>query len=249
MAKFCQNCGSPLEGEPKFCPSCGAQVMVAPSQDAPSSQAQPTENPQPPIPASKGTAPSQGQQSMEGQPGVQNPPMQRQMPQPPMMQGQPGQPQPMMYQNAPGQGGPNAAYGMGMMGAQAFNGEHYVPDEGIKEMFLRYDNRLNRKRYIMRALALGAAVMVVCLVLGVILGMAGMSDSAIGTMGTLIGLGAGIIGLMLAIRRLHDLDRPTWWIIGNFIPFVNVIFGFYLLLAKGTEGPNQYGPDPLEGLH
>jgi uncharacterized membrane protein YhaH (DUF805 family)/DNA-directed RNA polymerase subunit RPC12/RpoP len=136
-----------------------------------------------------------------------------------------------------------------LMDAQAFNWKPYVPDEGIKEMFLRYDNRLNRKRYIMRALALGAAVMVVCLVLGVILGMAGMSDSAIGTMGTLIGLGAGIIGLMLAIRRLHDLDRPTWWIIGNFIPFVNVIFGFYLLLAKGTEGPNQFGPDPLEGLH
>lgn len=245
MAKFCANCGSPLEGAPKFCPSCGAQVMQEAAQGAPTPPTvQPTEKPQP------------VRQEMN------HPPMQRQMPQPPMRQEPPGQPQPMMGRNAPGQnfgqqpfgvqpgpGGPNAAYGMGMMGAQAFNGEHYVPDEGIKEMFLRYDNRLNRKRYIMRALALGAAVMVVCLVLGVILGMAGMSDSAIGTMGTLIGLGAGILGLMLAIRRLHDLDRPTWWIIGNFIPFVNVIFGFYLLLAKGTEGPNQYGPDPLEGLH
>ena len=245
MAKFCANCGSPLDGAGKFCPSCGARVMEEAAQGAPTPlEVQPTEKPQP------------DRQEM------QNPPMQRQTPQPPMRQDPPGQPQPMMNRNAPGQnigqqpfgvqpgqGGPNAAYGMGMMGAQAFNGEHYVPDEGIKEMFLRYDNRLNRKRYIMRALALGAAVMVVCLVLGVILGMAGMSDSAIGTMGTLIGLGAGIIGLMLAIRRLHDLDRPTWWIIGNFIPFVNVIFGFYLLLAKGTEGPNQFGPDPLEGLH
>lgn len=229
MAKFCANCGSPLDGAGKFCPSCGAKVMEESSQGVPPSEVNAEEKSQP------------DRQDMK------NPPMQRQTPQSPMMQEQPQKP--AIYQNAPGQGGPNAAYGMGMMGAQAFNGEHYVPDEGIKEMFLRYDNRLNRKRYIMRALALGAAVMVVCLVLGVILGMAGMSDSAIGTMGTLIGLGAGIIGLMLAIRRLHDLDRPTWWIIGNFIPFVNVIFGFYLLLAKGTEGPNQYGPDPLEGLH
>ena len=229
MAKFCANCGSPLDGAGKFCPSCGAKVMEKSSQGVPPSEVNAEEKSQP------------DRQEMK------NPPMQRQTPQSPMMQEQPQKP--AIYQNAPGQGGPNAAYGMGMMGAQAFNGEHYVPDEGIKEMFLRYDNRLNRKRYIMRALALGAAVMVVCLVLGVILGMAGMSDSAIGTMGTLIGLGAGIIGLMLAIRRLHDLDRPTWWIIGNFIPFVNVIFGFYLLLAKGTEGPNQFGPDPLEGLH
>lgn len=229
MAKFCANCGSPLDGAGKFCPSCGAKVTEESSQGVPPSEVNAEEKSQP------------DRQEMK------NPPMQRQTPQSPMMQEQPQKP--AIYQNAPGQGGPNAAYGMGMMGAQAFNGEHYVPDEGIKEMFLRYDNRLNRKRYIMRALALGAAVMVVCLVLGVILGMAGMSDSAIGTMGTLIGLGAGIIGLMLAIRRLHDLDRPTWWIIGNFIPFVNVIFGFYLLLAKGTEGPNQYGPDPLEGLH
>ena len=230
MAKFCPNCGSSLEGAPKFCPSCGAQVMEEAAQGAPMPpEAQPTEKPQP------------DRQEMH------NPPMQRQMPQPPMMQGQPGQPQPMMYQNVPGQGGPNAAFGMGMMGAQAFNQGAYVPDEGIVQMFFRYDNRLNRKRYIMRGLALLFAVIVGTTVLGVILGMAGVSDSAIGTIGTLIGLASAVPGCMLAIRRFHDLDRPTWWIIGNFIPIVNVLVSFYLLLAKGTEGPNQYGPDPLEG--
>ena len=38
MAKFCANCGSPLDGAGKFCPSCGAQVM----EEA----VQATENPQ-----------------------------------------------------------------------------------------------------------------------------------------------------------------------------------------------------------
>ena len=219
MAKFCANCGSPLDGAGKFCPSCGAQVM-----DAPQAQEKPEEKPQ------------QAPQEMNN---------------PPAPRAAQGQPQPAMRQNVPGQnpgqGGPNAAYGMGMMGAQAFNGERYVPDEGIKEMFFRYDNRLNRKRYIMRALALVVVVTLAATVLGIVFAVAGMSESTIGTMGTLIGIAGAIPGLMLAIRRLHDLDRPTWWIIGNFIPLVNCVFGLYLLLAKGTDGPNQYGPDPLEG--
>ena len=211
MAKFCANCGSPLDGVGKFCPSCGAKVMEE--------EAQATEKSQPDRQA------------------VNNLPMQRQTP----------QPQPAMYQNAPGQGAPNAAYGIGMMGSQAFKGERYVPDEGIKEMFFRYDNRLNRKRYIMRALLLVVAVTLAAAVLGIVFAVAGMSESTIGTMGTLIGIAGAIPGLMLAVRRLHDLDRPTWWIVGNFIHLVNVVFSLYLLLAKGTTGPNQYGPDPLEG--
>ena len=219
MTKFCANCGSPLDGAGKFCPSCGAQVM-----DAPQAQEKPEEKPQ------------QAPQEMNN---------------PPAPRAAQGQPQPAMRQNVPGQnsgqGGPNAAYGMGMMGAQAFNGERYVPDEGIKEMFFRYDNRLNRKRYIMRALALVVAVTLAATVLGIVFAVAGMSESTIGTMGTLIGIAGAIPGLMLAVRRLHDLDRPTWWIVGNFVPLVNVLFSLYLLLAKGTTGPNQYGPDPLEG--
>ena len=221
MAKFCANCGSPLDGAGKFCPSCGAQVM-----DAPQAQEKPEEKPR------------QAPQEMNN---------------PPAPRAAQGQPQPAMRQNVPGQnpgqGGTNAAYGMGMMGAQAFNGERYVPDEGIKEMFFRYDNRLNRKRYIMRALALVVAVTLAATVLGIVFAVAGMSESTIGTMGTLIGIAGAIPGLMLAVRRLHDLDRPTWWAIGTFIPLVNMALSIYLLFFEGTRGPNQYGPDPLEGQH
>ena len=215
MAKFCANCGSPLDGAGKFCPSCGAQVM-----DAPQAQEKPQQAPQ-------------------------------EMNNPPAPRAAQGQPQPAMRQNVPGQnpgqGGPNAAYGMGMMGAQAFNGERYVPDEGIKEMFFRYDNRLNRKRYIMRALALVLAYFVFMLILAVI------GESIKSKMNPELILLVSIVfvipSVMLMLRRLHDVDRPTWWIIGAFIPYVNVAFSLFLLFAKGTIGPNQYGPDPLEGQY
>ncbi len=226
MAKFCANCGSPLDGAGKFCPSCGAQVM-----DAPQAQEKPEEKPQ------------QASQEMN------NPPAPRAaqgQPQSAMRQNVPGQnPGQQPYGGFPGQGGPNAAYGMGMMGAQAFNGERYVPDEGIKEMFFRYDNRLNRKRYIMRALALVLAYFVFTLILAVI--GESIKSKMIPELILLLSIVFVIPSVMLMLRRLHDVDRPTWWIIGAFIPYVNVAFSLFLLFAKGTTGPNQYGPDPLEG--
>ena len=230
MAKFCHNCGAPLEGAPKFCPSCGAQVMAATSG---ASQSVPEEKSQ------------RAQQKMNHPPA---PRTAQGRPQPIMNQNAPGQsPGQQPYGTFPGQGGPNAAYGMGMMGAQAFNGEHYVPDEGIKEMFFRYDNRLNRKRYIMRALALVLAYFVFALILAVI--GESIKSKMIPELILLLSIAIVIPSVMLMLRRLHDVDRPTWWIIGAFIPYVNVAFSLFLLFAKGTIGPNQYGPDPLEGQY
>ena len=81
-------------------------------------------------------------------------------------------------------------------------------------------------------------------VLGVVL-----KSKLVSTLSSFLSIVAAVPGFMLMIRRLHDLDRPTWWCIGAFIPIVNFVMGLYLLLAEGTRGPNQYGPDPLEGMH
>jgi uncharacterized membrane protein YhaH (DUF805 family) len=69
-----------------------------------------------------------------------------------------------------------------------------------------------------------------------------------------LGLIEGIISLALllpsiavGVRRLHDIDRTGWWLL---IAFTGI--GIILLIVwacfKGTDGPNQYGPDPLAGL-
>lgn len=74
-----------------------------------------------------------------------------------------------------------------------------------------------------------------------------------------------ISSLSIGIRRLHDLNRSEWWIflsllpmVGSYIPqsedtiltitafnYIGQMFNLYLLLAKGTNGPNKYGEDPL----
>ena len=51
---------------------------------------------------------------------------------------------------------------------------------------------------------------------------------------------------MNAIRRLHNLDKSGWFILIILIPIINVVFGWYLLLEKGTSGSNRHGSDPLE---
>ena len=51
--------------------------------------------------------------------------------------------------------------------------------------------------------------------------------------------------VMLMMRRLHDLDRPGWYSIGILLPVVNFALLIYVFFFKGTQGPNQYGPDPL----
>ncbi|MCL2549990.1 MAG: DUF805 domain-containing protein [Methanimicrococcus sp.] len=61
-----------------------------------------------------------------------------------------------------------------------------------------------------------------------------------------------IFMLLQAIKRLHDLDKSGWYLLilfGILVPligkFIVLALALYLLLAKGTEGPNRFGPDPL----
>ena len=60
-------------------------------------------------------------------------------------------------------------------------------------------------------------------------------------------------GIMLSIRRFHDLDRSGWFVLAFFIAgnipplsipssLANIIW----FMFQGTDGPNKYGPDPLE---
>lgn len=64
-----------------------------------------------------------------------------------------------------------------------------------------------------------------------------------------------ILRISLSVRRLHDLDKPGWFLLIQalfFIPGINLIlfiFNLYLLFAPGTKGANKYGDDPLENRY
>ena len=116
----------------------------------------------------------------------------------------------------------------------------------FKEIY-NTEGRLNRLRYIKYMV-----------ILAIIAGVATFVTSSMATFLTgnptgflvklitgiwAIAAGAGNITLM--IRRLHDLDKSGWFAILAIIPAIGFIFSIYLFCAKGTDGYNRYGQDPL----
>ncbi len=58
------------------------------------------------------------------------------------------------------------------------------------------------------------------------------------------GLFSAAVILFQTIKRLHDLDLSAWFLLLLFIPYLGLLFLFFILIAKGTNGVNAYGDDP-----
>ena len=132
-------------------------------------------------------------------------------------------------------------------------------DENLWQMFFSWQGRLNRKPFIWRSVVVFGLLflleMLTMLVLGINLDE-DSEDIVLDNMQTLMlvifvlaVLVAVIATYMLTIRRLHDLDKTGWLVLLNFVPFVNIAFSIYIMVAEGTVGKNRYGHDPLEGKH
>lgn len=51
----------------------------------------------------------------------------------------------------------------------------------------------------------------------------------------------------VTVRRLHDVNRTGKWILLTFVPIINFLVVFLLLIwyiSNGTNGSNNYGDDP-----
>ena len=55
-----------------------------------------------------------------------------------------------------------------------------------------------------------------------------------------------LVLMPITIKRLHDVNMSGAFYLVFFIPCVSFVFGLYLLFKKGTDGPNDYGDDPLQ---
>jgi uncharacterized membrane protein YhaH (DUF805 family) len=50
--------------------------------------------------------------------------------------------------------------------------------------------------------------------------------------------------LAVTVRRLHDTDRSGWWYLLIMAPFGSIVLLVWCCM-KGTDGHNNYGPDPF----
>lgn len=116
--------------------------------------------------------------------------------------------------------------------------------QAFKDIFLLWRGRISRKTYWICGLLPAIAT----LVTGVVLRASPLTAATWSRIDAPVWLElvavllAIYIGLMLSIKRSHDLDYRGFFSLVLFVPFLNlwplVMFGFF----KGTDGENKYGP-------
>lgn len=116
----------------------------------------------------------------------------------------------------------------------------------FKELFFTSKGRLNRKSYIYRSIFLSFALGIIQLILELATAAIEALELLFAVMILALCIFGFVAGIMMLARRLHDLDKSGWWMLLLFVPLVNILFYIYILFFKGTEGPNQYGEDPLQ---
>lgn len=109
---------------------------------------------------------------------------------------------------------------------------------------LSFEGRANRAWYFWH-IVLDDIVILTAIIIAMVLGVSLHPILSLPFAGIVLGAMWG--GVAITAKRLHDLGRPGWQVLLLGIPVVNIYFGFITLFKKGTIGPNQYGPDPLEG--
>ena len=86
-------------------------------------------------------------------------------------------------------------------------------------------------------------VLIVASVIDRILGLGG--TLGFGILYSLVALAVFLPSLGVSFRRIHDVDKSAWWLLIGLIPLAGIVLLVWFC-SRGTAGPNQFGPDPLD---
>lgn len=129
-------------------------------------------------------------------------------------------------------------------------------DQPLKWVWFSFSSRLNRKAYWLKGFVLmsliGLGVQLFAALVGLLFGASGLS----GMFGVAIALVVILplvvfnfwVGLALAVKRAHDLGHSGWWLLWFLVPIYNIWIGIKVAFFRGTPGPNDYGPDPIDPI-
>jgi uncharacterized membrane protein YhaH (DUF805 family) len=128
-------------------------------------------------------------------------------------------------------------------------------------LFTSFDGRINRQKWWLGLIVLMIIQWIFYIVVAMIFGggmMTGIDPQDPAAVNRALGaLMVPIIILVLVFlwptlaiyaKRWHDRGKSGWWMLIILIPLIGPIWTLVELgFLRGTEGQNQYGPDPLAG--
>jgi len=105
----------------------------------------------------------------------------------------------------------------------------------MSDNFFSTKGRIGRLQYFIRTFLL--------ITPGVIIELLTKSNDNVGLalLVSFVFLASGILQIIQAIKRLHDLNKSSWWILLSFIPIINIGLGLYLLFWPGLNNTNNKG--------
>lgn len=109
----------------------------------------------------------------------------------------------------------------------------------VKDKYMEFNGRASRSEYWYFMLG----YMIVYIVLSIVGGLISQTVSMV--LVSLLCLGVLLPSLAVGVRRLHDLNKSGWWLLIALVPLIGSLILLYFFIQKGTDGPNQYGADPL----
>jgi ACS family glucarate transporter-like MFS transporter len=123
-----------------------------------------------------------------------------------------------------------------------------------KRVLLALEGRICRSTFWVRGLLpIGAFVFVTALVIAQLASAMRPTDTQAPAQSLFIQLvyGFSVLGLwpLLSIlaKRCHDRGRSAWWLLIALIPIIGQIWLLVdIILPKGIDGDNRFGPDPLQ---
>ena len=102
--------------------------------------------------------------------------------------------------------------------------------------YVNFSGRARRKEYWYFYLF----QILVGLIIGIILGIAGISDQSMDVLSGLLSLAFLLPTLAVGVRRLHDVNRSGWWMLIAFT-IIGLIPLFIWAVSETKPEPNQWG--------
>jgi len=118
------------------------------------------------------------------------------------------------------------------------NGDWTMWIVGPLQRYADFNGRSRRKEFWLFQLIYVPITLVVMLLAGL-----GLFDLATLILVAVV-LGLFIPQLALQVRRFHDQDKSGWFALFNLIPYIGIFIVLIFMLIEGTQGDNQFGPDP-----